>query len=175
MHVTLEPFRPCHAQALASLCQSADRTYLSGRLPSPYTLGDAEAFIRHAAEADGKTGLFRAVVADGALVGNISVERKDGLSCRDAEIGYMLHPHCASQGIMTRAVGQMCALSFARFDLLRITGQVFAPNAASRRVLEKNGFALEGLLRDAVFKDGRAYDLCVYGLLRGNAVPGGAP
>lgn len=150
MHVTLEPFRPCHAQALASLCQVADRTYLSGRLPSPYTLGDAEAFIRHAAEADGKTGLFRAVVADGALVGNISVERKDGLSCRDAEIGYMLHPHCASQGIMTRAVGQMCAL-------------------------EKNGFALEGLLRDAVFKDGRAYDLCVYGLLRGNAVPGGAP
>ena len=59
MHVTLVPFRPCHAQALASLCQAADRTYLSGRLPSPYTLRDAEAFIRHAAEADGKTGLFQ--------------------------------------------------------------------------------------------------------------------
>ena len=160
------PFSGGYAQALASLCQAADRTYLSGRLPSPYTLRDAQAFIRHVSEEDGKTGLFRAIVMDGALVGNISVERKSGICCRDAEIGYLLHPRCASQ---------MCALAFARFDLLRITGLVFAPNAASRRVLEKNGFALEGTLRDGAFKDGRAYDLCVYGLLRENKTPGGAP
>lgn len=175
MHVTLMPFSGGYAQALASLCQAADRTYLSGRLPSPYTLRDAQAFIRHVSEEDGKAGLFRAIVMDGALVGNISVERKSGISCRDAEIGYLLHPRCASQGIMTQAVGQMCALAFARFDLLRITGLVFAPNAASRRVLEKNGFALEGTLRDSAFKDGRAYDLCVYGLLRENKTAGGAP
>ena len=119
MHVTLMPFSGEYAQALASLCQAADRTYLSGRLPSPYTLRDAQAFICHVSEEDGKAGLFRAIVMDGALVGNISVERKSGISCRDVEIGYLLHPRCASQGIMTQAVGQMCALAFARFDLLR--------------------------------------------------------
>ena len=68
MHVTLEPFRPCHAQALASLCQSADRTYLSGRLPSPYTLGDAEAFIRRVYGADhGQLYGWAAISADDAV------------------------------------------------------------------------------------------------------------
>ena len=42
-------------------------------------------------------------------------------------------------------------------DILRITGRVYEPNKASRRVLEKNGFELEGLLKQAVDKNGNIY------------------
>ena len=53
--------------------------------------------------------------------------------------------------------------SDAELDIIRITGLVYAPNIASQKVLEKNGFVKEGLQRDAVFKDGKIYDLVLYG------------
>ena len=53
--------------------------------------------------------------------------------------------------------------SDAELDIIRITGLVYAPNIASQKVLEKNGFVKEGLQRDAVFKDGKSYDLVLYG------------
>lgn len=49
---------------------------------------------------------------------------------------------------------------------LRITGLVYASNIASKRVLEHNGFIREGLQRNAVFKDGKIYDLCLYGKVK---------
>ena len=68
---------------------------------------------------------------------------------------------------MTEAVRQACDAAFRQLDIVRITGAVYAPNLASRRVLEKNGFTLEGTLRSGVFKDGRLQDLCLYGKLKG--------
>ena len=67
---------------------------------------------------------------------------------------------------MTEAVRQICAIAFRELDILRITGLVYEPNAASRRVLEKNGFVPEGLMRNAITKDGVTYDLCIYGKLK---------
>ena len=55
---------------------------------------------------------------------------------------------------------------FQRWDILRIFAEPYANNVGSRRVLEKAGFRLEGLLRKSVFKAGRSMDSCVYGLLR---------
>ena len=67
---------------------------------------------------------------------------------------------------MTAAVGQICAEAFRRFDLLRIYAQPYARNTGSRRVLEKNGFQLEGLLRQSVVKNGAIEDASLYALLR---------
>ena len=60
----------------------------------------------------------------------------------------------------------ICEIAFAELDILRITGLVYAPNVASQRVLEKNGFVKEGIQRNAVCKDGEVYDLCLYGKLK---------
>ena len=67
---------------------------------------------------------------------------------------------------MTEAVGQICDIAFSSLDIIRITGLVYEPNSGSRRVLEKNGFLLEGTMKNAVVKEGRVYDLCVYGKLK---------
>jgi ribosomal-protein-alanine N-acetyltransferase len=55
---------------------------------------------------------------------------------------------------------------FSLLDVERITAYVYAPNLASRRVLEKNGFSYEGTMKRAVYKDGRFYDQDIYALLR---------
>ena len=115
-------------------------------------------------EHEGKTGIFRAVTVDGELAGSISVEQKADVYRRDAEIGYLLSAGYWSKGIMTEAVRQICPIAFRELDI--IPGLVYKPNAASRRVLEKNGFVPEGLMRNAVTKDGVTYDLCIYGKLK---------
>ncbi len=151
---------------LIKICNDVDRSYLSNRLPHPYTEESADWWLEMVSEHDGKDGVFRAITADGKIVGNISVEQKSDVYCKDAEIGYLLLTDCWSKGIMTEAVRQICVEAFSKLDIIRITGLVYAPNIASRRVLEKNGFVREGLQRDAVYKDGKIYDLCIFGKLK---------
>ena len=56
---------------------------------------------------------------------------------------YYLLADYSGKGIMSEALRQICELAFQELDILRISGLVYEPNAASRRVLEKNGFVLE--------------------------------
>lgn len=153
-------------ESLMAICNAADRSYLTGRLPFPYTEADADWWLKMVEGHDGKDGIFRSVSVDGMIVGNISVEQKSEVYGKDAEIGYLLITEKWSQGIMTEAVGQICDIAFSSLDIIRITGLVYEPNSGSRRVLEKNGFLLEGTMKNAVVKEGRVYDLCVYGKLK---------
>ena len=153
-------------ESLMAICNAADRSYLTGRLPFPYTEADADWWLKMVEGHDGKDGIFRSVSVDGMIVGNISVEQKSDVYGKDAEIGYLHITEKWSQGIMTEAVGQICDIAFSSLDIIRITGLVYEPNSGSRRVLEKNGFLLEGTMKNAVVKEGRVYDLCVYGKLK---------
>lgn len=150
-------------EALQYISNKVDRKYLSNRLPYPYTREDASWWINFTQKEEGRNGVFRAIVVDGKYVGNISVEKKEDVYCKDAEIGYLLLTEDWSKGIMTEAVKQICEMAFEALDIIRITGLVDDENMASRRVLEKNGFVLEGIMKQAVYKDGNIYNLCVYG------------
>ena len=151
---------------LMDLCNSVDRSYLSDRLPSPYTEADADWWLNMVSEHDGVDGLFRAIVLDGKAVGSISVECRPDVYHRDCEIGYMLLTEYWSQGIMTEAVRLMCDEAFEKLDIARITGIVYTENEASWKVLEKNGFVREGLQRRSACKKGKMHDIFLYGKLR---------
>lgn len=168
MKVELQRWTVEHKQDLIHVCNGVDRTFLTNRLPQPYTEASADWWIARVVEHDGKDGIFRAILVDGKVVGNISVEQKTDVYCKGGEIGYMLLRDAWSKGIATEAVRQICALAFEKLSLLRITGAVYAPNLASQRVLEKNGFVREGLQKCAIYKDGKVYDLCLFGKLKGD-------
>ena len=166
MNVKLVKWTQENKHELIKICNEVDRSYLSNRLPYPYTEESADWWLGMVSEHDGKDGVFRAIAADGKIVGNISVEQKSDVYCKDGEIGYLLLTDFWSKGIATEAVCQICAEAFSELDIIRITGLVYAANIASARVLEKNGFAREGLQRNAVYKDGKIYDLCLFGKLK---------
>ena len=166
MTLELIKWSPALKQELIDICNDVDRTFLSNRLPYPYTEESADWWLGMVSGHDGKDGVFRAISVDGKIVGNISVEQKADVYCKDGEIGYLLLTAYRSRGIMTEAVRQICKISFSELDIIRITGLVYAPNIASRKVLEKNDFVQEGLQRNAVYKDDKVYDLCVYGKLK---------
>ena len=147
---------------LTNLCNAVDRRFLSDRLPNPYIEKDAEEWLKMVNDNDEITGIYRAIVCDGKLIGSISVEKKDD----DAEIGYMLLNEYTNKGIGTEAVRQVCSIAFKILSLEQITANVFQPNIASIRVLLKNGFKYKGAIPNAVIKDGNVYDLLIYVLTK---------
>ena len=162
MAINLHTWTPADKPALMALCNAVDRTFLSDRLPYPYTEADADWWLGMVAENDGKEGVWRAIVVDGQIVGSISVESKADENYAVGAIGYMILTPFWSQGIGTEAVRQICGIAFRELALERIIGEVFPENLASARVLEKNGFLLEETRAGAVMKGGKAMDVKVY-------------
>lgn len=163
MKIELKKWRFEDKEFLIKMCNIIDRNYLSDRIPNPYTNKSAEWWLNMVKENDEKTGVFREIVVDGKIIGTISVEKKEDVYRKDSEIGYYLLPEAYSKGIMTEAVRQICEIAFEKLDIIRITGVVYEPNVASRKVLEKNNFLLEGVMKKAAIKNNNIYDLCIYG------------
>ena len=166
MKVELRKWCLADKKELKELCNAVDRTYLSDRLPNPYTEDDANWWLNMVAKSEGIDGTFRAMVVDGKIVGSVSVERKADIYRLDGELGYMLLKDYWNRGLMSQAVGQVCEIAIKELGLNRITANVFHPNFASQHILLKNGFIQEGVMRKAVIKGGIIYDIFLYGLLK---------
>ncbi len=155
------------AQALA---QAADNPniarYLRNVFPNPYTLEDADWFIRDCIASAQKKQISYAIVADKTAAGSICAAVKEDVYEKSAELGYWLAEPYWGRGIMTSAVRQICKEAFQAFDIVRIFAEPFADNAGSRKVLEKAGFTCEGTMRNAVYKNGEIHSCCMYSLLR---------
>ena len=71
------------------------------------------------------------------------------------------------RGIMTEAVGAFTNYLFSAFEPSRVFAVPYANNPASARTLEKNGFLLEGRMRQSVVKDGQILDQFLYARIVG--------
>ncbi|UJF32121.1 GNAT family N-acetyltransferase [Paenibacillus hexagrammi] len=81
--------------------------------------------------------------------------------------GYFLAEESWRKGIATEALSMMVDYLFEKVGVNRIQAEVMPANESSKRVLLKNGFTREGLLRQAALWSGKGIvDLEIYGLLR---------
>ena len=165
MEILLRKWTTEDRASLMALCNAVDRAFLADRLPHPYAEEDAEVWLEFVQRHEGTDGVFRAIVVDGEVVGSISVERKQDVHRIDGEIGFMLLTSHWNQGIMTKAVQQICPAALKELALNRITASVFEPNIASQHVLLNNGFRHEGTMARAAIKNGTIYDIRIYGWL----------
>lgn len=79
------------------------------------------------------------------------------------EIGYWIRSSCAGRGYASEAAGALVGLARDVLGARRLEICSDARNARSRRVAEKNGFALEGILRNARRDTaGELADKCMY-------------
>ena len=107
-----------------------------------------------------------AITIDGRAVGSIGAFRQSNIHFRTAELGYYLAEKYWGKGVMTDAVRQLCEKIFSQTDIVRIYAEPFAYNTGSRRVLEKAGFQLEGILKNNAYKNGQVLDMALYALTR---------
>ena len=134
-------------------------------LPYPYTERDAAEYIGAMLRADADKTFAFAVTADDAAIGSVGVFRGQNIHFRTAELGYYIAEPYWGRGAGTSAVRQVCAYVFDNTDILRIYAEPFAYNAASCRVLEKNGFVCEGVLRSNAVKNNAVLDMKLYARL----------
>jgi RimJ/RimL family protein N-acetyltransferase len=105
------------------------------------------------------------------LIGTISAfDLKPGF---EAEVGYWSHPEARGRGVMTEACGLVTRHAFIPTDagglgLQRVSILAGVENAASRRVIEANGFTLYGIERRGTrLRDGTLMDTACYDQLAG--------
>ena len=170
--LTLRPFLPSDVESLARHANNR-RIWQNLRdgFPHPYTKGDAERWVAHAASMTEPQGVF-AIVIDELVAGGIGVHRldKDPVYRDTAELGYWLAEPYWGRGLMTEAVRAVTRSAFDELSLFRIEAGVFGWNVSSVRVLEKTGYSFEGRLRKQVFKDGQRVDVLLYSRLRTDEV-----
>jgi RimJ/RimL family protein N-acetyltransferase len=145
---------------------------LRDQFPYPYTVADADLWIRTARALRPETAF--AIAVGGEAVGAIGIELKDDVYRRSAEIGYWLGEAFWGRGIATEALVAVSRWSFEHFELCRLYAHVFDWNPASARVLEKAGYTFEARLRRAVIKDGEIIDALLYALVREPMPPDGS-
>jgi RimJ/RimL family protein N-acetyltransferase len=113
-------------------------------------------------------------VSDGAFVGWCAVSEWDP-DFRSASLGYCLAESAWGHGYMTEAARALLGWAYDNLDLNRVQAETDTRNLASARVLEKLGFVREGTLREDCIVDGDVSDSWVFGLLRREWQPSGAP
>lgn len=134
--------------------------------PYPYTKSDAESYIGLCISGGDTKQLCRAILVDGRAVGSISVTLGEDIFGKSAELGFWLAEEYWGRGIMTEAVRQICDTAFNVFEISRIFAIAFSYNKGSCRVLEKAGFALEGVMKKGIFKNGQDVDCFMYAFVK---------
>lgn len=133
---------------------------MSHRFPHPYREADADTWL--ALHESGVGPFSLAIEIAGRAVGTVSVRVGDGDFARSGELGYWIGEPYWGNGIVTEAVGSFVPNAMAHLRLIRVFAYSLVGNVGSIRVLEKCGFAREGLTRSSVYKDGKAYDRFLY-------------
>lgn len=83
--------------------------------------------------------------------------------------GYFLAEEYWGRGIASEAVGILIKFLFETININRIKAEVMLKNMASKKVLMKNGFTKEGLVRQGSLWPGKGIvDLEMYSILRGD-------
>jgi len=160
----LRPWRPDDLESLVANASHADVSRgLRDRFPYPYTGDDGRAWLARAVDESDRAW---AIDVDGAAVGGISLHPGTDVHRHSAELGYWLGRRWWGRGWMSAIVAGFTPVAMRAFRLHRLYATVYANNPASMRVLEKAGFAREGVQKSAVVKRGELLDIVVYARVR---------
>jgi len=132
--------------------------------PHPYTLEDARWWVAHASQEDPECSFAIATAEE--PIGGIGLVLGHDVNRCSAELGYWLAEPFWGRGITTTAVRVFTEWGFEHYSLNRVFATPFAGNTASERVLEKAGFTREGVMKNAIVKDGVVLDQVMYAKIR---------
>lgn len=97
------------------------------------------------------------------LVRLFGIHQVEGYASIETIVG---DPHAARRGYGVQASRLMAYWGVDTLGLRRLESKVFAYNPLSINTLKRNGFTQEGVLRQATYRDGRYWDIIVFGILR---------
>jgi RimJ/RimL family protein N-acetyltransferase len=129
------------AAALASLINDRRIAENTARIPHPYSLADAHAYLAQV-NRDPSEPSFVITLADGTLIGGCGIHAVTG---QDHEPGYWIGVPYWGRGYATEAAHALLGHAFGALGCEGLFSRARVSNPASRRVLEKCGFQWTGV------------------------------
>ena len=145
------------------------RDYLSKWLTWPPHANSEEFFLSFIQKslhdyADGKS-LTCAIVWCEKVVGNISFNTIS-YELKKVEIGYWLRSDYQGKGIVTKSVSGLISFAFNVLKMEKIQISAAVDNDSSRKICERLGFRLEGIISHSENLNDHIVDHAIYGLNR---------
>ena len=98
-------------------------------------------------------------------IGNIKLGPINNIH-KYAEISYIIgNLQYQNKGFATQAIKKILVIAKKKYKLKKIIASVYSPNIASRKVLEKNKFKLEGIIKKKFIFNKKRLDQLVFGKL----------
>ena len=145
---SLRPVAPEDRDAVHAYRGREDVTTYLGRGPmSPSDVDERIAENLERSQPGHPRPLLGLVIeVEGAVVGDCMVRfEPDDNGIMTAFIGYTLHPASAGRGLATEVAEALVRLCFTELGVAMVQADVFVPNVASQRVLEKVGLRRIGV------------------------------
>lgn len=161
MTVVLRPWREHDVDAVVRATADPEIPRWT-RVPEHNTPENVRWFF--ADQPDGELHLAIADPATDAVLGSVGLLRPVP-EARRAELGYWVAAGHRRRGVAVAAVRLLAERAFADHGVHRLEIHAHPDNVASRRVAEKAGFRLEGILRAYEDVKGRLDDVAMYARL----------
>lgn len=173
---TTRALQPDDAAPLADLLR-ANRDFLAPWEPARpeewFTLEGQRSMVAAMLYQE-KSGTLAARVvldADGEVAGWITASGIVRGALRSCVLGYWVDQARNGRGLATAAVGEMLDVAFDDLGLHRVQAETLEHNAASQRVLRRNGFVRYGLAPGYLQIAGRWQDHVMFQVLSSDARP----
>ena len=139
--LTLRPPVAADAVRMAELANDFDVTRMTGSMPHPYTVVDAQAFMDRVERGDGDHEPFFAIDGEDGFAGVVGLYPHAGAA---SELGYWLGRPYWGRGYATEAGRRIMEWVKAEWRRRVIIASHFADNPVSGGVLCKIGFLYTG-------------------------------
>lgn len=147
-HLILRPFEAADAETVQDYAGLWEVARMTSRIPHPYPEGAAAEWIAgHRGQRDAGqeyTFCIALKAAPGEPLGAASLRL---LETGNWELGYWLAPDHWGRGLATEAARALVVFGFEKLGAEALNSGHFVDNPASGRVLEKAGFAANGISR----------------------------
>jgi RimJ/RimL family protein N-acetyltransferase len=163
--VELVPLSEAHLTGLADLVGDPAVQRFT-RIPVPPPAGFATTWLTSFEQArlDGTRECFAIVDSlDSSSLG--AAAPKIDRQTATAELGYVVLPAARGRGVAVSALRQLAAWAFEELGMQRLELLISAANEPSKRVAERSGFVLEGVLRSHALKPGVREDMEIWSRL----------
>lgn len=164
----LRPVEQTDAETIQKAAAAREISDTMISIPHPYPEGEAERYIQRQIEgrqAGHSVAFVMERKEDGAFLGMLELRKIDREHLL-AEMSFWLIPEMWGRGYMSEGVRAAIKYAFEDLGMNRLYAYHMLRNPATGRVLEKNGFRREGLLRQRVRKWGVFEDVALMALLK---------
>lgn len=125
---------------------------------------DSKSFIEKSIAAYSKGEELSCAIEYKGQIAGIIAYVKISEPRKTVELGYWLSSHLQGYGIITRSCNSLIQYAFTEMKMHKVEIRAAAKNFPSRKVCERLGCSLEGIITNAENINGRIVDMAVYGL-----------